>query len=128
MFGHVISVLPISLLSCLPNASHSFALSSLLSCQSLFSVSPFAIFVSCVCSSRALPLSFFPSLSLTYCLSLSLPDLSDNLDDFTFHEQLLTPRLATDGAGANSSGPSQGWSYLVAVVSLPLPLLLLGLH
>ncbi|XP_067104397.1 glypican-3 [Osmerus mordax] len=55
-------------------------------------------------------------------------DLADSLDDFTFHEQLLTPRLATDGAGATSSGPSQGWSYLVAVLSLPLPLLLLGLH
>ncbi|KAL0973908.1 hypothetical protein UPYG_G00212810 [Umbra pygmaea] len=45
-------------------------------------------------------------------------DLADNLamDDFTFHEQLLTPGLATDGA--------RGVSSSVALLSMALPMTL----
>lgn len=62
--------------------------------------------------------------------SLCLPssDLADNLamDDFTFQEQLLTPRLATAGAGgAPFSAAPQRSSYLVPAVPLMLALLLL---
>ncbi|XP_006781890.1 glypican-3 [Neolamprologus brichardi] len=52
-------------------------------------------------------------------------DLSDNLamDDFTFQEQLLTPRLATAGMGGVSSLAAPVWrSYLVPILSLMLSL------
>ncbi|KAM6953604.1 glypican-3 [Aplochiton taeniatus] len=56
-------------------------------------------------------------------------DLADNLamDDFTFHEQLLTPRLATDGARGPSSSavPLGRWSYQVQALPMALPLTLL---
>ncbi|KAM4555301.1 glypican-3 isoform 2-T2 [Odontesthes bonariensis] len=58
-------------------------------------------------------------------------DLSDNLamDDFTFQEQLLTPRLATAGAGGVSSPAAPLWrSYLVPVLPIALTLLLLCHH
>ncbi|XP_071395577.1 glypican-3 [Centroberyx affinis] len=58
-------------------------------------------------------------------------DLADNLamDDFTFQEQLLTPRLATAGVGGVSSSAAPLWSgYLVPALPLTLPLLLLGHH
>nr|XP_020451206.1 glypican-3-like [Monopterus albus] len=52
-------------------------------------------------------------------------DLADNLDDFTFQEQLLTPRLATAGVGGVSSAAAPLWkSYLV----LMLPVTLLCQH
>ncbi|KAM4621426.1 glypican-3 [Polymixia lowei] len=54
-------------------------------------------------------------------------DLADNLamDDFTFHEQLLTPRLATAGIGGVSSSGAPLWrGYLVPALPLTLPLLL----
>lgn len=49
-----------------------------------------------------------------------LSDLADNLvmDDFTFQEQLLTPRLATAGIGSASSPAAQlRRSYLVPTLS-----------
>lgn len=52
---------------------------------------------------------------------VSLSDLADNLamDDFTFQEQLLTPGLATAGAGGVSSSTSLLWgSNLVLPVML----------
>ncbi|XP_072252298.1 glypican-3 [Leuresthes tenuis] len=58
-------------------------------------------------------------------------DLSDNLamDDFTFQEQLLTPRLATAGAGGVSSPAAPLWrSYLVPVLPITFTLLLLCHH
>uniref|UniRef100_A0A3Q1FPW2 Glypican-3 n=1 Tax=Acanthochromis polyacanthus TaxID=80966 RepID=A0A3Q1FPW2_9TELE len=58
-------------------------------------------------------------------------DLSDNLamDDFTFQEQLLTPRLATAGVGGVSSPAAPLWrSYLDPVLPLVLALLLLCRH
>lgn len=76
--------------------------------------------------------SFFhlPSLSSVHLLRLWLRlspslDLSDNLamDDFTFQEQLLTPRLATAGMGGVSSLAAPLWrSYLVPILSLMLSL------
>ncbi|KAM3867036.1 glypican-3 [Diretmus argenteus] len=51
-------------------------------------------------------------------------DLADNLamDDFTFQEQLLTPRLATAGVGGVSSSASPLWrSNLVPALRLTLP-------
>ncbi|KAM9794972.1 glypican-3 [Neosynchiropus ocellatus] len=50
-------------------------------------------------------------------------DLADNLamDDFTFQEQLLTPKLATGGAGGVPSPAEPLWnSYLVLSVSVTL--------
>lgn len=60
--------------------------------------------------------------------SVSLSDLADNLamDDFTFQEQLLTPRLATAGVGGVSSPAAPLWrSYLVPALPVTLALLLL---
>eukprot|EP00064_Thunnus_orientalis_P016303 superscaffoldBa00003198_g16367 len=58
-------------------------------------------------------------------------DLADNLamDDFTFQEQLLTPRLATAGVGGVSS-PAVPLlrSYLVLTLPVTLALLLLCHH
>ncbi|XP_034545991.1 glypican-3 [Notolabrus celidotus] len=54
-------------------------------------------------------------------------DLADNLamDDFTFQEQLLTPRLATAGVGGVSSPAAPLWrSYLFLILPLTLSLLL----
>uniref|UniRef100_A0A667ZEF1 Glypican-3 n=1 Tax=Myripristis murdjan TaxID=586833 RepID=A0A667ZEF1_9TELE len=53
-------------------------------------------------------------------------DLADNLamDDFTFQEQLLTPRLATAGVGGVSSpAPPLCGCYLVPALPLTLPLI-----
>ncbi|XP_068570399.1 glypican-3 [Cebidichthys violaceus] len=58
-------------------------------------------------------------------------DLADNLamDDFTFQEQLLTPRLATAGAGGASSPAAPLWrSRLVPTLPVVLALLLLRPH
>ncbi|XP_039976153.1 glypican-3 [Xiphias gladius] len=58
-------------------------------------------------------------------------DLADNLamDDFTFQEQLLTPRLATTGVGGVSSPAAPLWrSYLVPTLPVTLALLLLCQH
>lgn len=66
-----------------------------------------------------------PVFSISVCPPLS--DLADNLamDDFTFQEQLLTPRLATAGVGGVSSPAAPLWrNYLV----LMLPALLLLCH
>ncbi|CAL8356563.1 unnamed protein product [Merluccius merluccius] len=58
-------------------------------------------------------------------------DLADNLpmDDLNFHEQLLTPHLATAGVGGFSSASStpSRWS-LVLVLLLTLSLFLIGYH
>uniref|UniRef100_A0A1A7YX10 Glypican-3 n=1 Tax=Iconisemion striatum TaxID=60296 RepID=A0A1A7YX10_9TELE len=58
-------------------------------------------------------------------------DLSDNLamEDFTFQEQLLTPRLATAGAGGVSSPAAPLWmSYLVPLLLTTLALFQLWHH
>ncbi|XP_029368808.1 glypican-3 [Echeneis naucrates] len=58
-------------------------------------------------------------------------DLADNLamDDFTFQEQLLTPRLATAGVGGVSSPAPPLWrSHLVLTLPVTLALLLPGYH
>ncbi|GLD61904.1 glypican-3-like protein [Lates japonicus] len=58
-------------------------------------------------------------------------DLADNLamDDFTFQEQLLTPRLATAGVGGVSSPAAPLWrSYLVPTFPVVLALLLVCHH
>ncbi|XP_019739981.1 glypican-3 [Hippocampus comes] len=58
-------------------------------------------------------------------------DLADNLamDDFTFQEQLLTPRLATAGVGhIPSPGTALESVYLVLMVSVGLCFLLLCHH
>ncbi|XP_041846992.1 glypican-3 [Melanotaenia boesemani] len=58
-------------------------------------------------------------------------DLSDNLamDDFTFQEQLLTPRLATAGVGGVPSPAAPLWrSYLLPVLPVMIILLLLCHH
>ncbi|KAM9741004.1 glypican-3 isoform 1-T2 [Menidia menidia] len=58
-------------------------------------------------------------------------DLSDNLamDDFTFQEQLLTPRLATAGAGGISSPAAPLWrSYLFPVLPMMFTLLFFRCH
>ncbi|XP_030252749.1 glypican-3 isoform X1 [Sparus aurata] len=58
-------------------------------------------------------------------------DLADNLamDDFTFQEQLLTPRLATAGVGGVSSPAAPLWSSsLVPTLPTMLALLLLCRH
>ncbi|MEQ2310980.1 Glypican-3 [Ameca splendens] len=58
-------------------------------------------------------------------------DLADNLamDDFTFQEQLLTPRLATAGMGGVPSPAAPLWrSSLVAALLATLALLLLWHH
>ncbi|XP_060904834.1 glypican-3 [Labrus mixtus] len=58
-------------------------------------------------------------------------DLADNLamDDFTFQEQLLTPRLATAGVGGVSSPAAPLWrSSLVLTLPLTLALLVPFLH
>ncbi|KAM6952404.1 glypican-3 [Lycodopsis pacificus] len=58
-------------------------------------------------------------------------DLADNLamDDFIFQEQLLTPRLATAGAGGASSPAAPLWrSRLVPTLPVALALLLLRPH
>ncbi|XP_031714005.1 glypican-3 isoform X2 [Anarrhichthys ocellatus] len=58
-------------------------------------------------------------------------DLADNLamDDFIFQEQLLTPRLATAGAGGASSPAAPLWrSRLVPMLPVALALLLLRPH
>ncbi|KAM3613355.1 uncharacterized protein V6R79_024704 [Siganus canaliculatus] len=58
-------------------------------------------------------------------------DLADNLpmDDFTFQEQLLTPRLATAGVGGVSSPAAPLWtSKLVPTLPVMLVLLLLRHH
>lgn len=63
--------------------------------------------------------------------SVSLSDLADNLamDDFTFQEQLLTPRLATAGVGGVSSPAAPLWrSYLVPTLPVVLALLLVCHH
>lgn len=62
--------------------------------------------------------------------SLCLPsDLADNLDDFTFQEQLLTPRLATAGmGGAPSPAAPLPRSGLVPVLPATLALLPLWRH
>ncbi|XP_026186362.1 glypican-3 [Mastacembelus armatus] len=54
-------------------------------------------------------------------------DLADNLamDDFTFQEQLLTPRLATAGVGGASSPAAPLWrSCMILTLSVTLALLL----
>ncbi|CAB1420458.1 unnamed protein product [Pleuronectes platessa] len=58
-------------------------------------------------------------------------NLADNLamEDFTFQEQLLTPRLATAGVGGVSSPTAPlRRSYLVLTLHVTLALLLLCLH
>lgn len=51
------------------------------------------------------------------------------MDDFTFQEQLLTPRLATAGVGGVSSPAAPLWrSYLVPTLPMMLALLLLCRH
>lgn len=80
-----------------------------------------------------LPLIFFIVLlpPLSSPLSVSLSDLADNLamDDFTFQEQLLTPRLATAGVGGVSSPAPPLWRcYLVPTLPMTLALLLLCRH
>ncbi|XP_035505641.2 glypican-3 [Scophthalmus maximus] len=58
-------------------------------------------------------------------------DLADNLamDDFTFQEQLLTPRLATAGVGGVSSPAAPLWrSCLVPTIPAALVLLLIRRH
>ncbi|XP_074504033.1 glypican-3 [Sebastes fasciatus] len=58
-------------------------------------------------------------------------DLADNLamDDFTFQEQLLTPRLAEAGVGGVSSPAAPLWTcYLVPTLPVTLALLLLCHH
>ncbi|XP_029297860.1 glypican-3 isoform X1 [Cottoperca gobio] len=58
-------------------------------------------------------------------------DLADNLamDDFTFQEQLLTPRLATAGVGGVSSPAAPLWrSSLVPTFPVTLALLLFRHH
>lgn len=58
-------------------------------------------------------------------------DLADNLamDDFTFQEQLLTPRLATAGVGGVSSPAAPLWrSYLVPTLPVTLAFILLCHH
>ncbi|KAM8909700.1 glypican-3 isoform 1-T1 [Spinachia spinachia] len=58
-------------------------------------------------------------------------DLADNLamDDFTFQEQLLTPHLATGGAGAAASPAAELWrSRLVPTLAVAVALLLLPPH
>lgn len=60
-----------------------------------------------------------------------LLDLADNLamDDFTFQEQLLTPRLATAGVGGVSSPAAPLWrSCLVPTFPIILALLQLCHH
>ncbi|KAM9377228.1 glypican-3 [Pholidichthys leucotaenia] len=54
-------------------------------------------------------------------------DLSDNLamDDFTFQEQLLTPRLATGGVGGASSPGAPLWNSGLVVPTLPVMFTLL---
>lgn len=75
-----------------------------------------------------LHLSTLPSIP-SVCVPLS--DLADNLamDDFTFQEQLLTPRLATAGVGGVSSPAAPLWSSsLVPTLPTMLALLLLCRH
>lgn len=63
--------------------------------------------------------------------SVSLSDLADNvaMDDFTFQEQLLTPRLATAGVGGATSPAAPLWrSCLVPTLPAALALLLLCRH
>ncbi|XP_056238305.1 glypican-3 isoform X2 [Seriola aureovittata] len=58
-------------------------------------------------------------------------DLADNLamDDFTFQEQLLTPRLATAGVGGVSSPAAPLWrNYLVPTLPMTLALILICHH
>lgn len=98
----------------------------------------FCVFL-CVCSELPHPLlpsyfSFFYLASLSPpspALSVSLLDLADNLamDDFTFQEQLLTPRLATAGMGGvhSPAAPLQRTS-LVPAMPATLALLLLWHH
>lgn len=75
-------------------------------------------------------LSFF-WLPVTYFSLSFLSDLADNLvmDDFTFQEQLLTPRLATAGIGSASSPAAQlRRSYLVPTLSAMASVLLFCRH
>lgn len=100
----------------------------------------FFSFCDSVCSNYLHPFSCFshifhslPPLTISYLsvssLSLSVPlsDLADNLamDDSTFQEQLLTPRLATAGVGGVSSPAAPLWSSYLPVM---LALLLLCHH
>lgn len=71
---------------------------------------------------------YLPSIP-SICVPLS--DLADNLamDDFTFQEQLLTPRLAPAGVGGVSSPAAPLWSSsLVPALPTMLALLLLCRH
>lgn len=84
---------------------------------------------------QSLSFLFFP-LQITHCvgtyfllLFLSLTDLADNLamDDLTFHELLLTPRLATDThGGASVPGAADGLYVPNRVFFLFVILLLFG--
>lgn len=77
-----------------------------------------------------LPL-LFPTRLLRPPPSLPFSDLADNLamDDFTFQEQLLTPRLATAGVGGVSSPAAPLWrAYLFLTLPVTLALLLLCHH
>lgn len=97
----------------------------------------FFSFCDSVCSNCLHPFSCFshifhslPPLTISH-LPVSLSDLADNLamDDFTFQEQLLTPRLATAGAGGAASLAAPLWSsFLVPVLPVTLALLLLRHH
>lgn len=80
--------------------------------------------VCCFCDCILAPPVTYFSLSL-------LSDLADNLvmDDFTFQEQLLTPRLATAGIGGASSPATQLWrSYLVPTLPVIVSILLFCRH
>lgn len=87
-------------------------------------------YFSCPCLFPLFFLSFF-WLPVTYFSLSFLSDLADNLvmDDFTFQEQLLTPRLATAGIGSASSPAAQlRRSYLVPTLSAMASVLLFCRH
>lgn len=77
-------------------------------------------------------LSFWKCWLRVTCFPLSfLSDLADNLvmDDFTFQEQLLTPRLATAGIGSASSAAAQlPGGYLLPTLSSVASTLLFCRH
>lgn len=88
--------------------------------------------VCCFCDCiLAAPVHFSLTPPVTYFSLSLLSDLADNLvmDDFTFQEQLLTPRLATAGIGGTSSPAAQLWrSFLVPTLPVMVSILLFCRH